>query len=418
MYRAKQGPEKIVDGTVEASTLDEAIEKLDAMGLLPVRMDEIPEAVAAKIRPRAVRTTAPSGEAAAPKGKGHLFGGVRSQEVTIFSRQLATLIKSGVPILRALQIISDQTANPKFRAVVAHAEKDIKDGASLSGVMAQYPKLFPPIYLAMVRTGEDSGTLQEALYRIAEYRQRQEEIVSRIRTAMAYPILMALVGVGTVVFMLTFVIPRLTTLFERMGGNLPMPTRILMSISGVFQSKLFWIAAGLLGAVAVFAAKSQKARLTAFWSVLSLKLPLLKGLTMKSELARASRTLDLLLRSGVPILRAIEITAPVLGNQILRRQFEFARGEVAGGASLGKTLKDGGVFPLFMTNLILVGEESGHMDEALSEIALFYERETDEAIKVMTSLLEPLMILVMGLIVGFIVIAMLLPMFELNMMVK
>ncbi len=437
IYHAKRGPDETQDGTIEAATFDEAIERLGEQGLLPVRLDEISAETAAKVSvrsaaaprgpetapppaktpPPAAAPPAPSAKTPAVRRRG-LFSGVRSAEVTIFSRQLATLIRSGVPILRALMIISDQTPNPAFREVLERAQDEVRNGSTLSSVLTQYPKLFPPIAIAMVRAGEDSGTLQEALYRISDYRQRQEEIRSRIRTAMAYPILMALVGIGTVAFMLTFVIPRLSGLFATMGGDLPLPTRILMSVSSVFQQKLFWGALVAIAAAVTLVLRAQGPRALALWSAVSLKLPVFGPFTMKAEIARFARTLELLIKSGIPILRAIEVTTPVLDNTVLRAEFQRTRDEVQGGGSLGGSLRESGIFPPFMTNLLAVGEESGKIDEALSEIAIFYERETDEAIKIMTSLLEPLMILVMGLIVGFIVIAMLLPMFELNMMVK
>jgi type IV pilus assembly protein PilC len=203
-----------------------------------------------------------------------------------------------------------------------------------------------------------------------------------------------------------------------MGGALPLPTRILMAVSSIFQKPIFWILFAALITAAVLVVRSKPVQVRAAWSRLSLRLPVVKGFVMKAELARFSRTLQLLMQAGIPILRALEITSPVLRNDVLKGAFDQAREDVRGGASLGNTLRESRVFPLFMTNLVSVGEESGKIDDALDELSLFYERETDESIKVMTSLLEPLMILVMGAIVGFIVIAMLLPMFELNMMVK
>ena len=424
-YRAKKGPDRVVDGTIEASTADEAVEKLDAMGLVPTRLDEVRAGAAAAVKTEsengdnpAKKQHAPSSAAVPPAAKRTLFGGIRSRDITAFGRQLSTLLKSGVPILRALQIITDQTENAKLRKVFEHVQAEVRDGNPLSSVLTQYPKLFPPIYIAMVRTGEDSGTLQETLLRVSEYRQRQEEIVSHIRTAMAYPMLMGLTGVGTVVFMLTFVIPRLSSIFTSMGGALPLPTRILMAASAVFQKKIFWVVAAAVLAAVTALVRSQPDRVKRLWSALSLRLPLVRAFTIKAELARFTRTLSLLIQCGISILKAIEITTPVLSNTVLRGHFAKTHDIVAGGGSFGQSLKETGAFPLFMTNVLQVGEESGKLDEALSEIAQFYERETDEAIKVMTSLLEPLMILVMGLIVGFIVIAMMLPMFELNMMVK
>jgi type II secretory pathway component PulF len=418
-YEAKKGPTDRVSGVIDAATADEAVDKLSDQGLIPVRLEETSAtASASQAAGSPVASAARGGTAKASRKQIVLFSRIRSKEITLFGRMLAGLLRAGVPILKSLWVISEQSENPRMKDMLTHAQDEIRNGRTLSDVLAQYPSLFPSIYIAMVRTGEDSGTLPEALLRVSEYRQKQEEIFSRVRTAMAYPILMAVTGAGTVAFMLTFVIPKLSGLFSTMGGALPMPTRILMSVSAVFQNRFFWIAVGaaLIGLVALL--KAKPAAVKSLWSRVSLKLPIIKGFVIKSELARLSRTLELLIKSGTPILRSIEITAPVLGNTVLSKSFAAIREEIAGGGTLGKSLRERREFPLFMTNLILVGEEAGHLDESLSEIAQYYERETDEAIKVMTSLLEPLMILVMGLIVGFIVIAMLLPMFELNMMVK
>lgn len=423
LYKAKKGPSEVIEGSLQAASVDEAVEKLDAMGLLAVRVDEIKpnskEARQAEERsqkPEKPAKTAPS-KSAAP-ARLVLFARVRSSEITQFGRQLSSLIKSGVPILRALWIIQEQTQNPPMRKFLERAQTEINNGRPLSAVLADYPKYFSPLYVAMVRMGEDSGNLQEAMLRISDYRQRQEEILSRVRTAMAYPILMGVVGLGTIVFMLTFVIPKLTKLFSSLGTNLPAPTRILMRVSDLFQQPELWMALGLVLLVSAAVWRWQAELVRGLWSRASLHLPVIKGFTVKAELARFSRTFELLIKSGLPILRAIETAVPVLSNRVFRRELERAREDLTGGGSLGASLRESGVFPLFMTNLISVSEESGRLDEAMQEIALFYERETDEQIRIMTSLMEPLMILVMGLIVGFIVMAMMLPMFELNMIVK
>jgi len=421
-YRAKKGPSEVVEGKVEAGSVDEAVEKLDQMGLLAIHLDEAkPNGKLSKPtkegKPIKMIPKEEKRESSLPEKKA-LFGRIRSTEITLFGRQLSSLIKSGVPILRALWIIQEQTENPLFRAFLKRAQQEINNGRSLSAVLAEYPKYFSPLYVAMVRMGEDSGNLQESMLRISDYRQRQEEILSRVRTAMAYPILMGLTGIGTIVFMLTFVIPKLTTLFSSLGTSLPLPTKILMRISGVFQKPELWIGAAVLSLLIVIIGRWRASQIHWLWSVASLRIPVVKGFVMKSELARFSKTFELLIKSGLPILRAIEVAVPVLGNRVYQEQMEKAKDELTGGGSLGKSLRDCGVFPMFMTNLISVSEESGKLDEAMQEIASFYERETDEQIKIMTSLMEPLMILVMGVIVGFIVMAMLLPMFELNMIVQ
>jgi len=425
VYRAKRGATEVIEGSLQAVSVDDAVDKLDQMGLLAIRLEEVKpnskEARQVEQAKEALREEKGEEEEKKPAKRRApvvLFARVKSKEITLFGRQLSSLIKSGVPILRALWIIQEQTQNPPMQKFLIKAQEEINNGRPLSSVLAEYPKYFSPLYVAMVRMGEDSGNLEEAMLRISDYRQRQEEIYSRVRTAMAYPILMGFTGIGTIVFMLTFVIPKLTKLFTSLGTNLPVPTRILMSISAVFQKPLLWVVLGTFLLIFVTLSRLQAERMKNLWSVVSLRLPVVKGFVVKSELARFSRTFELLIKSGLPILRAIETSIPVLSNRVFRKELEKAREELTGGGSLGRSLRESGAFPLFMTNLILVAEESGKLDEAMQEIAQFYEHETDEQIKIMTSLMEPLMILVMGVIVGFIVMAMMLPMFELNMIVK
>ena len=425
VYRAKKGATEVIEGSLQAVSVDDAVEKLDQMGLLAIRLEEVKpnskvarEVERAKEERREKSEQKPEPALKRPAAKIVLFARVKSNEITFFGRQLSSLIKSGVPILRALWIIQEQTQNPPMQKFLVRAQEEINNGRTFSSVLSDYPKYFSPLYVAMVRMGEDTGNLQEAMLRISDYRQRQEEIYSRVRTAMAYPILMGFTGIGTIVFMLTFVIPKLTKLFTSLGTNLPVPTQILMGISAVFQKPVLWVLLGVVLLALISLLRLQAERMRNLWSVLSLRLPVVKGFVVKSELARFSRTFELLIKSGLPILRAIETSIPVLSNRVFRKELEKAREELTGGGSLGRSLRESGVFPLFMTNLILVAEESGKLDEAMQEIAQFYEHETDEQIKIMTSLMEPLMILVMGLIVGFIVMAMMLPMFELNMIVK
>jgi general secretion pathway protein F len=294
----------------------------------------------------------------------------------------------------------------------------VKDGAPLSSSLAQYPNAFSPLYIAMIRAGEDSGNLPEVLLRIADHRAKQEEMLSRFRMAMAYPILMMLVGLGTIVFMLTYVMPRLMDIFVNLGQRLPLPTRILIATSDFLRQWWFWILVvlGLFILVARREARTKTGKLSL--SLLTLYLPLFGRFVLKAELSRFSRTMELLIKSGIPILKAISVAIPVMDNEIIKNHLRKSYQELEGGGSFGRSLKNSKVFPLFMTNLIIVGEESGRLEEALAEVAGAYERDTDEAMRVMASLLEPLMILVMGLIVGFIVVSMLLPIFEINIIAR
>jgi type II secretory pathway component PulF len=398
-YRAKKGAETIIEGTIEAKNKDEAVEKINQLGYVPVRIEE----VILRRRPRRVS---------------QITGRIKSREITIFSRQLSSLIRSGVPILRAINIISEQSENPHFKDILAGIHDEIRDGKPFSLVLSNYPSIFSQFYIAMVRTGEDSGTLQEVLLRVASYRQQQEEFLSKVRTALAYPILMAVVGIATVIFMFTYVMPRLMRIFLNLGQALPLPTRILIAVSDNLRSNWFWI---IILAVAIFLVFRQQTKVGALRMAISrlkLNLPIFGEFTLKTELARFSRSLELLIRSGLPILKAIEVSIPILKNEIIKRQLLSSYQELEQGGSFGRSLKKSKLFPAFMTNLISVGEESGKLDEALAETARTYEKDTDDVIKIMTSLLEPMMILLMGLVVGFIVVAMLLPIFQINVMVR
>lgn len=401
VYRAKKGPRDVIGGTIEAENEREAIEKLSQTGYHPLRVEEKIKSEEIKARPL-------------------IRGGrrIRSREITIFSRQLASLLKSGVPILRALTIIAEQSQDRALKSILANIHDAVEDGAVLSSVLGQYPRTFSPLYVAMIRSGENSGNLPEVLLRIADYRAKQEEMLSRFRMAMAYPILMAIVGIATVVFMLTYVIPRLMRLFTTMGENLPLPTQILISISQGLRQWWVWIL--LVLAIIILVGRRQTSTKAGrlFSSVFSLHLPLFGKFILKTELARFTRTMELLIRNGVPILKAIDIAIPVLGNEVIKNQLKQSYQELEQGGSLGRSLKNSTFCPPFVSNLIIVGEESGKLEEALTEVANSYERDTDETMRIMSSLLEPLMILIMGLIVGFIVIAMLLPIFEINIMAR
>lgn len=398
-YRAKDGPDNVA-GTVEAKNKEEAIEKINQLGYLPVRIE--------------LKTDEQEAKAAASR---HLLARkVTSKDVTIFSRQLASFVKSGVPILRGLSIISEQSENPAFREVLDEIRNEIKEGASFSVTLQKYPKYFPALYVAMVHSGESSGNLQEVLLRIADYRQKQEAIVSRVRSAMAYPALMVMVGGATIFFMITFVMPRLMGIFSRIDQELPAPTKFLLAISSAVQQGWVWLLMALAAAIILFKTGSKTKIQKTFVNRLKLRLPIFGAFVYKNELARFTRTLELLIKSSIPILKAIKIAIPILNNTVIQDELLKSYKDLEEGSSFGKSLSRSKVFPKFMTSLIIVGEESGRLDEALGEIAGSYERDTDEAIRVMTSLLEPVLILVMGLIVGFIVVAMLLPIFQINMM--
>ena len=400
-YHAKNGS-KNIEGLLDARDREDAVEKLHQMNYIPVRIEQ----------------TTQDANKNQSKARWLFLNRVRSRDITLFSRQLASLTKSGVGILSALTIIARQFSNPLFKNILDDIQNEVKNGNELSSAIARHPKIFSPLYIAMVRSGEASGMLEDILVKLADYRQKQDEIFSRVRSALAYPVLMGFVGTGTIFFMLTFVMPRLRRVFDRAGQELPLPTQILLAISSILQQ--WWVVILIaLGVIILLIKQGAKTDIQKnFISRLQLSLPIVGSFIHKNELARFSRTLELLIKSGIPILKAIGITAPVVNNELIKTELKNTQQELEQGGSLGNSLRGSRLFPEFMTSLIIVGEKSGRMDEALAEVAASYERDTDEAIKVMVSLLEPIMILVMGIIVGFIVIAMLLPIFQMDVMAR
>lgn len=406
-YRAKEGP-NTVEGTVEASTKEEAVEKVHQLGLVPVRVEPLAakEAVTGAKPPPASRPLPAVGAR------------LKSKTVTLFTWQLSCLLHSGISITRGLQILSQQSSDANLKRILENIEEVIKQGQTFSGALSNHARAFSPFYIAMIKSGEDSGTLEEVLAKLAEYSQKRDELFSKVRTALAYPVLMIFVGIGTIYFMFSFAMPRVMNIFLSTEQELPVITKILVAISNTLQHA--WPVIVILIVLVIVSLKqgrkSPAQRLV--FDRIQLGIPVFGEFIRKSELAKLCQTMNLLIKSGIPILQAIEVAAPVLNNEAIRAEFLKTIQDLKAGGSFGKSLGKSKIFPGFMTNLILIGEESGRLGETLGEIASAFTRDTEEATKVMTALLEPIIILVMGLIVGFIVIGMLLPIFQLNFAVQ
>ena len=395
-YKAKQGPAKTVTGSVEAESRSAAAAELEAKGCHPVWIREEEEGAGKTGRPRRC-------------------GRIRRRDVTVFSRQLASLTKSGVPILRALATIAGQTDNPAMRRVVGDLESTIRDGSMLSEAMAGYPSVFPELYVNMVRAGESAGLLDTMLFRLAEAREKEDETRRKVQAAMAYPTLVLVVGAVTVLVLLAFFLPKIIGLIEDFE-DLPLPTRILIASSDFCAANWYWfvILAGLVAAVFNRLAALERGRM--FVDGLKLHLPFMRRFVLESEIARFGRTLSLLIGAGIAIDKALSLSAQTLHNSVLRDEVEHARdATVNQGEPLSSGLRQAPHFPAMVANMCAVGEEAGKLDESLSEIAAYYESEVDQRSRIVTSLLEPILILVVGGVVGFIVAAMLLPIFRLSM---
>jgi len=344
---------------------------------------------------------------------------ISAKEVSVFTRQLATLLSAGIPLVPAFSVLLAQTRNPLLQKILAEIRADLNEGKSLTAGMENFPRVFPPFYINMVRAGEASGTINLVLERLADFSENQQALMSKIRSALAYPLVMLLVGSLVIFLLMTFVVPKITGIFTDMKQTLPLMTIILIAVSNFLKSFWWLIFLIILAGIASFktlTAGTRNGRRT--WDGVRLKAPVWGAVNLKIAIARFSRTLATLLQSGVPLLAALEIVRNVVNNEIIGEAIAKAARDVEEGQSLAEPLTASGLFPPMVTEMIAVGEQSGSLEKMLNRIAVTYETEAQADILVMTSLLEPIMILVMGLLVGFIVFSILLPIFEMNQLVR
>jgi type IV pilus assembly protein PilC len=339
-------------------------------------------------------------------------------DVAVFSRQLATMLASGLSILRALMILAEQTESKAFAEVIGEVKLDIEHGLSLSQAVAKHPDVFPPIYLAMVRAGETGGVLDTVMLRLANTLEKQLELRGKIKSAMTYPIAVAGIVVLILAAMLLFIVPTFESMYDDLGGTLPLPTRMLINVSGLV-TKTWWLL-GLLaaGGVVLFRrwAATAEGRLT--FDRFKLRLPVFGPLLRKTALARFSRTLASLIHSGVPIMQSFEIVGETAGNAVVAEAVTKARERVRLGESISDSLSGADVMPPMVVQMIAVGEETGAVDDMLDKIADFYDREVEATVNSLTSLIEPLLMVFMGASVGGMVVALYMPMFQIIELVK
>jgi len=401
-YKAKDSGKEMITGILEAETEQEALAKLSQMGYFPLSIE---------------REEASSEGQTDPLSLG-FFTRIRRRDITFFTRQLADLLEAGLPLMRGLEVLWEQTENRRLQEVLASLATQVKEGKSFSEALALYPKIFSNLYVNMVKSGEVGGMLSEVLARLADFGENEEELRAKVRAALAYPILILFVGMATVAVLLIFVVPKLVSLFQDVGQILPLPTRILIELSqGLVH---YWWVVFSMVVLSVFLLRrgrlSRRVRLAI--DGVKLRIPVWGPLIKKVEIASFARSLATLLSHGVPILQAMQVVVQATNNELLRGEFERIGEQLKGGTTLSQEIRRGRMFPALVTNMVAVGEEAGKLDRSLFKIADTYEREADRAMKLMTSLVEPVMILVMGSIVGFIVIAMLMPIFQNDLLAR
>ncbi|KPJ99577.1 MAG: type II secretion system protein GspF [Desulfobacterales bacterium SG8_35] len=402
-YTALDRAGKNVAGIIDADSTVAARQKLRASGKYPVQVKET--------------TTKARSETAAGFSLPSLFNRVSPDDIHALTRQLATLLNAGIPLVGSLDALMEQTTSPPLKKIIAQIKESVNEGNSLTLSLTKHPKLFSNIYINMVRAGEASGSLDVVLERLAEFGEHQQALKGRFQAALVYPIFMAIIGTGVLFFLLSFVVPNLTRIFTEMKQVLPLPTTILIWFSD-FMRSYWWALVLLLGAVILGIkefVKRTKGRY--IWDTLKLRLPIIGQINRKIALSRFGRTLGSLLQSGVPLITSLQIVRNIVNNVLIGDVIDDAMEDIQAGKSLHLALSRSIWFPPVFRQMVSVGEQSGDLEGMLHKIADAYEREVETRITGMTALIEPIMILLMAVVVGFIVISILLPIFEMNQMI-
>ena len=403
-YKALNNKGKEVSGIIEAESRISASQILKKMDLYPFTISETTEKTIEKKR-RDISISL-------------LLERITRNDISVFTTQFAALVEAGMPVVDAFEIVIQQTEKKSMKRMLSVIKEEVNKGVSLADAFKLFPRQFPPIYINMVKAGEESGSLEIVLMRLADYLQGQIEMRSRIMATLAYPTLMLIVGITVVFFLVTFVIPTVTGIFEEMNQALPLPTMILLGISGFLKKAWIYLFVLFIALILFYQKFNRTPKGKALIDHLKLKMPLLGNQYKKIIMTRFTRTLGTLLTNGVPIVTSFDIVKNIIDNKIISAEIEKAREDIKEGKEISKPLGNSGFFPPVVVNMIAVGEKSGQLEEMLNRVSRILEAELDSSLKKLMSLLEPIMILFMGAIVAFIVISILLPIFEMNQLIK
>lgn len=397
-YNVRDKTGKVVSGRLEGENREAVATKLRQMGYIILDLDEDRLAQLNKIQ----------------------FGTtIKTKDVTIFARQFATMINAGLSLTKCLSILGAQSESKELREVISQLGRDVEAGQSLSEAMVKHPKVFPPIFSNMVRAGETGGVLDEVLLRVADLFEADAALKARIKSAMTYPVAMGGLVFIVLVAMMVFVVPTFQKMFSDMGGELPLPTQILVAISEGARGLPGLIAVvAVIGATIVFKwwVGTESGRF--IWDGIKLRMPVAGELNRKTALARFTRTFGTLVSAGVPILSALDIVADTAGNEVVSRAVKKVRSAIKEGETIAKPLGESSVFPSMVVQMIAVGEETGALDQMLNKIADFYDEEVRVAVDSLTSIIEPIMMASLGVIVGGIIVALYMPMFQVITLVE
>ncbi len=404
-YTALNLKGKTVHDIIDSDSMASARQKLRAAGIYPTAIKEVHETDARK-------------KPGIPYVSRLFSKKVKQSEIAMMTRQLATLLAAGFPLVSAISTLVPQAESGLFKRILSQIKDAIEEGSSFAEALALYPDTFSDMYINMVRSGESSGTLELVLERLAEISEKQQALNNRIRSALTYPVLMFVLGLGVLYFLLAYVVPRITSIFSDMGQALPAPTRFLIATSELFKSGWWIILLIIVLAAAVISRIKKTEKGGYLYDKLKLSLPGFGNLITKLSVARFARTLGTLLENGVSMLQALRIVKNIVGNRLIAESIEKAAEDVEKGGGLGKSLEATHLFPHISIQMIQVGEQSGELEPLLGKVADIYENDVENTVVGLSTLLEPLIILFMGVIVLFIVLSILLPIFEMNQLIR
>lgn len=399
VYRVRDRAGKVASGQLESDSPAAVATKLRQMGYIVLEVKE-------QARAQSL------GQIEIFKQK------VKIKDIAVFCRQFATMINSGLALTRALAILSEQTENKTLANIISQVQADVEAGQTLSEALAKHKKVFSELFISMVKAGETGGVLDIVLLRIAEHFEKEMALKMKIKSAMTYPVLMFIMSIVMVVVMMTFIVPVFVNMFTSLGGELPLPTRMLIAASNFMRGFWYLIIGAALGARYGFRAYKRTPQGKLLFDQIKLRLPVFGSLTTKLAIGRFSRTFSTLVASGVPILQSLDIVADTANNEVISRAVMATRSSIKEGETIAEPLSKAPVFPPMVVQMIAIGEETGALDKMLAKIADFYEQEAGALVESITSLIEPLMIVFLGAIIGGIIISLYMPMFNLINLIK
>ncbi len=398
-YKAKDRTGQIVSGNIDGDSTTAVVGKLRQMGYTVLNINE---------------------KAAAKSAGGMVLfkKKVKVKDIAIFSRQFATMINAGLSLTKSLNILSEQTENPSLAELIGQIQKDVEAGQTLSDAIARQSKVFSPLFINMVKAGETGGVLDEVLLRVADHFEKDMALKAKVKAAMTYPLVMFVMSMLIVFAMITFIVPVFVGMFSQLGGQLPLPTQVLVFMSNGVRNYWYVLLIGVVGLrfAIKYYKKTPQGKL--FFDRLKLRLPVFGMMNTKLAIARFTRTFGTLVSSGVPILQALEIVSETSNNEIISRAVRNTRASIKEGETIAKPLADSPIFPPMVVQMISVGEETGALDTMLTKIADFYDEEVAAMVESLTALIEPLMIAVMGVVIGGIIVSLYMPMFQIITLIK